>query len=53
MAMRYGVGVVPARPISRLKAKLESGVLLAERWIIAALRPSEVLLNRGTEPGHP
>jgi transposase len=39
MAMHYGVGVVPARPYKpRDKAKAESGVLLAERWIIAALR---------------
>jgi len=52
MAMHYGVGVVPARPYKpRDKAKVESGVQLAERWIIAA--PSEVLLHRRTEPGHP
>lgn len=39
MAMHYGVGVVPARPYKpRDKAKVESGVQLAERWIIAALR---------------
>ena len=39
MAMHYGVDVVPARPCKpRDKAKVESGVLLAERWIIAALR---------------
>ena len=39
MAMHYGIGVVPARPYRpRDKAKAESGVLLAERWIIAALR---------------
>lgn len=39
MAMQYGVGVVPARPYKpRDKAKVESGVQLAERWIIAALR---------------
>jgi len=39
MAMHYGVGVVPARPCRpRDKTKAESGVLLAERWIIAALR---------------
>jgi len=39
MAMHYGIGVVPARPYKpRDKAKVESGVLLAERWIIAALR---------------
>jgi transposase len=39
MAMHYGVGVVPARPYKpRDKAKVESGVLVVERWIIAALR---------------
>src|SRR5205823_595619 len=39
MAIHYGVGVVPARPYKpRDKAKVESGVLLVERWIIAALR---------------
>lgn len=39
MAMHYGVGVLPARPYKpRDKAKVEAGVLLSERWIIAALR---------------
>lgn len=39
MAMHYGLGVLPARPYKpRDKAKVESAVLLAERWIIAALR---------------
>jgi len=39
MAIHYGVGVVPARPYKpRDKAKVENGVLLVERWIIAALR---------------
>jgi transposase len=39
MAMHYGVGVVPARPYRpRDKAKVESGVLVVERWIMAALR---------------
>lgn len=39
MAMHYAIGVVPARPYRpRDKAKAESGVLVAERWIIAALR---------------
>jgi transposase len=48
MAMHYGVGVVPARPYKpRDKAKVESGVQLVERWIIAALR------HRGAEPSHP
>jgi transposase len=33
------VGVVPARPYRpRDKAKIEVGVQVAERWIIAALR---------------
>jgi transposase len=39
MAMHYGAGVVPARPYKpRDKAKVESGVQIVERWIIAALR---------------
>ena len=39
MAMHYGVGVVPARPYKpRDKAKVETGVQVVERWIIAALR---------------
>jgi transposase len=39
MAMHYGVGVVPTRPYRpRDKAKVEVGVQVAERWIIAALR---------------
>jgi transposase len=39
MAAHYGVAVVPARPYKpRDKAKVESGVLLVERWILAALR---------------
>ena len=39
MAMHYGIGVVPARPYRpRDKAKVEVGVQIAERWIIAALR---------------
>jgi len=39
MALHYGVRVVPTRPYKpRDKAKAESGVLLIERWIIAALR---------------
>lgn len=39
MAAHYGVAVVPARPAKpRDKAKVEAGVLLVERWIMAALR---------------
>ncbi len=38
-AVHYGMGVVPARPYRpRDKAKVESGVQVCERWIIAALR---------------
>jgi transposase len=37
--MHYGVGVLPTRPYKpRDKAKVEGGVLLVERWIVAALR---------------
>jgi transposase len=39
MASHYGVAVLPARPYKpRDKAKVETAVLVAERWIIAALR---------------
>ena len=39
MALHYGVAVMPARPRKpRDKAKVENAVLLAERWIVAALR---------------
>ncbi len=38
-AVHYGMGVVPARPYKpRDKAKVESGVQVCQRWIIAALR---------------
>ena len=39
MAAHYSVAVIPARAYKpRDKAKAESGVLIAERWIIARLR---------------
>jgi transposase len=39
LATHYGVAVIPARPAKpRDKAKVEAGVLLVERWILAALR---------------
>jgi transposase len=39
LARYYGAGVVPARPYKpRDKAKVEVGVQIAERWIVAALR---------------
>jgi transposase len=39
MAQHYGVTVIPARPRRpRDKAKVEGGVLIAQRWILAALR---------------
>ena len=39
MAAHYGVAVVPARRLKpRDKAKVEAGVLLVERWILAVLR---------------
>jgi len=39
MAMHYQVGVVPARPRHpKDKAKVEVGVQVVERWILAALR---------------
>jgi transposase len=39
MAEHYGTAVIPARPRKpRDKAKVESGVLVVERWILARLR---------------
>jgi transposase len=39
MAEHYGCAVLPARPAKpRDKAKVEAGVLVAERWILAVLR---------------
>ncbi len=39
MAAHYGVAVVPTRVRKpRDKAKVEGGVLIVERWILAALR---------------
>ena len=39
LAEHYGTTVIPARPAKpRDKAKVESAVLVAERWIVAALR---------------
>jgi len=39
LAAHYGCAVIPARPYKpRDKAKVEVGVLIAERWIAAALR---------------
>jgi transposase len=39
MAAHYGCAVLPARPRKpRDKAKVEAGVLIAERWVVARLR---------------
>ena len=39
MAAHYGAAILPARPRKpRDKAKVEAGVLIAERWILARLR---------------
>jgi transposase len=39
MARHYNTAIIPARPRKpRDKAKVESGVLVAQRWIVAALR---------------
>jgi transposase len=39
LALHYGTAIVPARVReARDKAKVESGVLVVERWILAALR---------------
>lgn len=39
MACHYGICVIPARPARpKDKAKVESGVLIAKRWILSVLR---------------
>ena len=39
LAAHYGCAIIPARPKKpRDKAKVETGVLIVERWILAALR---------------
>jgi transposase len=39
LAQHYGVAIVPARPVRpRDKAKVEVGVQVVERWILARLR---------------
>ena len=39
MSQHYGTAIIPARPKKpRDKAKVESGVLVAQRWIVAKLR---------------
>jgi len=39
LAQHYGFAVIPARPAKpRDKAKVEGGVLIAQRWILASLR---------------
>jgi transposase len=39
MAEHYGLAIIPTRARKpRDKAKVEAGVLLAERWILARLR---------------
>jgi hypothetical protein len=56
LATHYDVAVMPARPRRpRDKAKVEAGVLLVERWILAALRNrrffSLVELNEASPSG--
>ena len=39
LAVHYGVGILPARPYhARDKAKVEAGVQIVQRWVLAALR---------------
>lgn len=55
MATHYGVAILPARVRKpRDKAKVEAGVLLAQRWILAKLRHQRFFrleeLNRAIRP---
>jgi hypothetical protein len=39
LAVHYGVGILPARPYhARDKPKVEAGVQVVQRWVLAALR---------------
>ncbi len=50
-AVHCGFGIVPARPRKpRDKAKVESAVLVAERWILAALRHRKFFLLEELNP---
>ena len=52
-AQHYGTCIFPARPgRPKDKAKVEVGVLLAQRWIIAALRNRTFFSHRGDQRGH-
>lgn len=54
LAAHYDTAVVPARPYKpRDKAKVEVGVQLAERWIIAKLRGPALFLLERTERRDP
>jgi transposase len=44
MAAHYGTAVIPARPYKpRDKAKVEVGVQVVQRWILARLRQNAVV----------
>jgi chemotaxis protein histidine kinase CheA len=48
MTEHYGCAVLPARPgRPRDKAKVETGVLIAQRWILAVLHQRTVYSLRG------
>ena len=52
LAVHYGVGILPARPYhARDKAKVEAGVQVVQRWVLAALRKRQFFslaeLNEG------
>ncbi|KAI3479615.1 hypothetical protein L1887_58342 [Cichorium endivia] len=53
LAEHYGVAVLPARSRKpKDKAKVEVGVQVVERWILAVLRKPPVLLARRTQHGN-
>ena len=53
MAAHYGTAVLPARPYKpRDKAKVEVGVLIAERWLLGRLRHTTVPQPGRVEYGH-
>ena len=52
LARHYGVAVLPARVRKpKDKAKVEVGVQVVERWILARLRDHDLLQSRRLESG--
>ena len=52
LGRHYGTTVLPARPLwPRDKAKVEAGVLVAQRWVLARLRNERFTRSARSTPG--